>query len=186
MAIFGPSLTTLSHKKMRLSEPATVVNSERLKPPYVGVTADLVIRPFLPFLSFHNCCACTYVPVKARILAMSPAKWLHPPTSTTELTSQLFLLARFICAYYKRASLRSAQVFILVSSWKIGESVDKTKDHYGTVKWMVGFSSAVLMLFAFEMSEEAHAVGILKKVSEQSERALTKTQAMNPAKLLHT
>jgi len=96
------------------------------------------------------------------------------------------LLARFICAYYKRASLRSAQVFILVSSWKIGESVDKTKDHYGTVKWMVGFSSAVLMLFAFEMSEEAHAVGILKKVSEQSERALTKTQAMNPAKLLHT
>ena len=109
MAIFGPSLTTLSHKKMRLSEPATVVNSERLKPPYVGVKADLVIRLFLPFLSFHNCCACTYVPLKARILAMSPAKWLHPPTSTTELTSQLFLLARFICAYYKRASLRSEQ-----------------------------------------------------------------------------
>ena len=30
---------------MRLAETATVSNSQRLKPPYVGVTADLVIRP---------------------------------------------------------------------------------------------------------------------------------------------
>ena len=38
---------------MRLSEPATVSNFERLKPLYVGVTANLVISLFLPFLSFH-------------------------------------------------------------------------------------------------------------------------------------
>ena len=29
-------------KKMRLAKTATVSNSSRLKPPYVGVTADLV------------------------------------------------------------------------------------------------------------------------------------------------
>jgi len=35
-----------SHKKMRLSKPATTVSKfERLKPPYVGVTVDSVIRP---------------------------------------------------------------------------------------------------------------------------------------------
>jgi len=38
---------------MRLSELATVSNSSRLKPPYVGVTADLVIRLFLVFFCFH-------------------------------------------------------------------------------------------------------------------------------------
>ena len=39
--------TNPSHKKMRLAEPATVSNFELLKPPYVGVPADSVIRPIL-------------------------------------------------------------------------------------------------------------------------------------------
>jgi len=34
---------------MRLAEPATVFKFERLKPPYVGVTADSVKSPFFPF-----------------------------------------------------------------------------------------------------------------------------------------
>jgi len=38
---------------MRLAELATVSNFERLKPPYVGVTADPVIRLFLHFFCFH-------------------------------------------------------------------------------------------------------------------------------------
>jgi len=38
---------------MRLAKPATVSNFESLKPPYVGVTADLVVRLFLPFFSLH-------------------------------------------------------------------------------------------------------------------------------------
>ena len=42
-------------KKMRLSEPATVSKSERLKPPYVGVTVDSVIHLFLPFFELTNC-----------------------------------------------------------------------------------------------------------------------------------
>ena len=35
---------------MRLAETSTVSNYERRKPPYVGVTADSVIRLFFPFL----------------------------------------------------------------------------------------------------------------------------------------
>jgi len=35
-----------SRKNMRLAESATVSNFERLKPPYVGVTVDSVIRLF--------------------------------------------------------------------------------------------------------------------------------------------
>jgi len=34
---------------MRLAKPATVSDFERLKPPYIGVTADSVIRIFCPF-----------------------------------------------------------------------------------------------------------------------------------------
>ena len=43
-----------SHNKMRLAETATVSNPECLKPPYVGVTADSVIRLFLPFFDFTH------------------------------------------------------------------------------------------------------------------------------------
>jgi len=39
-------------KKMRLAEPAAVFKYELLKPPYVGVTVDPVIRPFLSFFRF--------------------------------------------------------------------------------------------------------------------------------------
>jgi len=42
------------HKKMCLAEPAAVSNFERLKPPYVGVTADSVLRLFLPFAFFET------------------------------------------------------------------------------------------------------------------------------------
>jgi len=51
--IWTVPFTTPSHKRMRQAEPATVSNSSRLNPPYVGVTADSVIRLFLPFLRFH-------------------------------------------------------------------------------------------------------------------------------------
>jgi len=37
---------------MRLAEPAAVFKYELLKPPYVGVTVDPVIRPFLSFFRF--------------------------------------------------------------------------------------------------------------------------------------
>ena len=39
------------HKKMRLAKSVTVSNFELLKPPYVGVAADSVIRPFFEFFS---------------------------------------------------------------------------------------------------------------------------------------
>ena len=37
---------------MRLVELAAVFKSERLKPPYVGVMVDPVIRPFFSFFRF--------------------------------------------------------------------------------------------------------------------------------------
>jgi len=52
------------------------------KPPYVGVSADLVYRLFLPILSFH---IGVHVPLKTRILAMNPAKWLQTATSANKL-----------------------------------------------------------------------------------------------------
>jgi len=66
---------------MRLAEPAVVFKFERLIPPYDGVTADSVIRPF-EFFSLQ---------------------WLQTATSTTKLT-HLFRLAHF--TIFARPSLK--------------------------------------------------------------------------------
>ena len=51
LRLFGPFITNRIALMIRLAKSATVSNSSRLKPPYVGVTADSVIHLFLPFFN---------------------------------------------------------------------------------------------------------------------------------------
>jgi len=72
---------------MRLAKPATVSNSERLNPPYVGVAVDSVIRLFPTFFT-----KTTKIPTQRNYihysLQFNSIKNAHAATHTTCLPSQ--------------------------------------------------------------------------------------------------
>ena len=95
---------------MRLAESATVSNYKLLKPQYVGVKADLVIRPFIPFFKYvaeltHSkkiarslCAVSCFVENAPRFARRSN---LTPAVSATSLTTQISTLLSFCDLFHQ-------------------------------------------------------------------------------------
>jgi len=97
-------LTIAFNKKMRLTELAAVFKYERLKPAYVGVTVDPVIRLFLSFFCFAS-------PRFARRSLRSALASLGARFARRSLRSALASLgARFTRRPLRFASLRLASL----------------------------------------------------------------------------